>query len=121
MEASELRIGNWILSLKVTSKFEPHQIGKAAYIDDIKYDKKEKYYKPISLTEEWLNKFGFEKRGISFDNGVIEIEITVLDNSFYFKFEGMKGMEIKVLKYVHQLQNLFHSLTGEELTIKETV
>lgn len=70
----------------------------------------------IQLTEEWLLKFGFNemepseytydaysKRGIQFWNR---------DNKLVIE----KPSVSYPLKYVHQLQNLYFALTGEELT-----
>lgn len=71
---------------------------------------------PIPLTEQWLIKFGFEKRGMSYilssgygtfvinkwADGKLMFTNIVLVNSFE-------------LKYVHQLQNLYFALMGEEL------
>lgn len=65
---------------------------------------------PIPLTEEWLLKFGFEKSG----------------DRFYLNYYYMEGGSFKMdeiiisnPKYVHELQNLCHAITGEELTIKQ--
>jgi hypothetical protein len=74
--------------------------------------------KPIPLTEEWLLKFGFERRpwgliinGLLFrDNIKNPCEVLTLEIGNGFRTE---------VKYVHQLQNLYFSLTGEELIIKE--
>jgi hypothetical protein len=82
---------------------------------------------PIPLTEEWLEKFGFnskyksihtqwnfydfyihQKSDVDDDGGDLPTE-----QVFYYDFR----YEIKT---VHQLQNLYHSLTGKELTLKTT-
>jgi len=92
------------------------------------------YIKPIPLTEEWLFKAGFEKFGF---NELIFKNIT--DDAFYIGIDKTgdtndgvifvlsdqteKDGEIVTknylphIKYVHQLQNLYFCLTGEELTI----
>lgn len=81
---------------------------------------------PIPLTPEWLEKFGFTKDMggggglLEFENGFIcfydmEAPLVAYTN------ERIKGAPMPHLKYVHQLQNLYFSLTGEELTIKEKV
>lgn len=79
---------------------------------------------PIPLTEEWLEKLGF-KKGFK-DNWYHK------ESNEYFNFlrplskcstchvesgnfDDIDGIPIK---YVHQLQNLYFALTGEELTIK---
>lgn len=66
---------------------------------------------PIPLTEEIILKFGFEKKGdFWFVKSGIKIENR--NNGFsYFRYLN----EIKILS-VHQLQNLYFALTGEELT-----
>ena len=119
MEASELRIGNsimqdddfvfvtwWRLELMENNKIE---------------------YKPIPLTEEWLVKLGFTRHHADYSNNVIYIK-NVPDNTEFewgvYPNELGSGIQIqnrKILKYVHQLQNLYHALTGEELTIKDEV
>lgn len=84
-------------------------------------------YEPILLTEEWLLKLGFNKE---YRYGYIGID--VCDTDFvltypeamdehleHFSFEFEVGVQkFKEIKYVHELQNLFHSLTGTELTRK---
>ncbi|MGU3377670.1 hypothetical protein [Chryseobacterium sp. M5A1_1a] len=79
---------------------------------------------PIELTEAWLLKFGFVKKADhnfalkvftrsiihAYTYGKVEIE---LGNMSGYSFGYPK------IDYVHQLQNLFFSLCGEELKIKE--
>lgn len=83
--------------------------------------------KPIPLSEEWLLKLGFEE--IYNSEYTHKFELTQ-DVSFEYRFEkfnnasGMTGLTyygrlLGKIKHVHQLQNLFYSITGEELTIKE--
>jgi hypothetical protein len=68
---------------------------------------------PIPLTEEWLVKFGFKKD--EYYNAIVKqpIELHVQDNIYWCDILW-NSMEIK---HVHQLQNLFFALTGEELII----
>jgi hypothetical protein len=72
---------------------------------------------PIPLTEEWLLKFGFHLDPYkNFELNNINI------NRLNFKltiFEDDDRYDIPIkTKYVHQLQNLYFALTGEELIIK---
>jgi hypothetical protein len=72
---------------------------------------------PIPLTEEWLLKFGFHLDSYkNFELNNINI------NRLNFKltiFEDDDWYDIPIkTKYVHQLQNLYFALTGEELIIK---
>jgi len=121
--AKELRIGNLmngrhrpyggdnIEALPVITIDTPYHVSflkpnsSEQHVDDLQ---------PIPLTEEWLVKFGLKKTvGIEFhewnlgDWGIIQND----------KFEGYPYLV--EFKYVHQLQNWWHALTGEELKIKD--
>lgn len=79
--------------------------------------------KPIELTEEWLLKFGLQKTNsewwIRVKSPICEAE----QFSIYqiglseFVFDINKHININLL-YVHQFQNLFFALIGEEIEIK---
>jgi len=69
---------------------------------------------PIELTEEWLIKFGLKKKTIKSCYWTIKNFDVDLDGWFGFN----KMVAPVPLKYVHQLQNLYFALTGNELTIK---
>ena len=81
--------------------------------------------KPIPLTEEWLIKFGFEKITNDYISGDFEYSITdcLIDGNMEFVYVCSKDATLEskcqLPKYVHQLQNLYFTLTGEELTIKK--
>lgn len=74
--------------------------------------------KPIPLTEEWLVKFGFEKLedvGFKHDN----VDFVLYGSEGEYSFCTNEGWDINDrIKYVHQLQNLFFALTGEELILE---
>jgi hypothetical protein len=96
---------------------------------------------PIPLTEEWLLKFGFENWGLgSLFNNKYEsynryVLFNVLDGTSNFEIHYIKSTygntedyEFVIscdederlnwgsdIKHVHQLQNLYFALTGEEL------
>ena len=119
MKANELRLGNFIET----------PVNGITKIKWIKYGKD--WCKPILLTEEWLLKFGFEK--IVFDS-----EETGYGTEYHLTVKGHGGFiieymddfsccilghiddigiapNLKEFKHVHQLQNLYFALTGEEL------
>lgn len=88
--------------------------------------------KPIPLTEEWLLKFGFKKWGNDDSPRTISYEFkgwsVFPPNSFcdfkngfgfmwYKKDDNIESARV-VIKHVHQLQNLYFVLTGEDLTFK---
>lgn len=83
---------------------------------------------PIPLTEEWLLKLGgckaqnnwFRFTAMPSENKEI-ITIHINTSSFITSCFGDEALEpcfFKECKYVHQLQNLYFALTGEELTLK---
>lgn len=79
-------------------------------------------YEPIPLTEEWLIKLGFEKLTDSNDGFKNTTYTYTKGISFIVYFDGIRlstnfwmGNE---KHYVHQLQNLFYVLSGEELKLK---
>lgn len=108
MEASELRIGNWVIDNNRSV-----QVGAT----DFNYCE---VFAPIPITEEWLLKFGFQKG--KFDYLKNNLEILELNNNGIFD-AYCTDLEFSVfiseIKYVHSLQNLYFALTGEELTIKD--
>ena len=118
IEAKELRIGNWYQNKSFDKKLKYKQI---SYFQDIGYVAT--YCKPIPLTEEWLVKFGFEKAQ---DEGYLELDVSI---GLSIIWRGYLAIEVngyitslseKEQIYVHELQNLVHALTGEELTLKQT-
>jgi len=124
MDARELRIGN-LMELpngeisKVTGFTEN---GKVWFVREPKHEEcalKINQVKPVPLTEEWLFEFGFIN-DFSKDFRVRLIGYRLGD---FFITEKMKLLTSDInsvkIKYVHQLQNLYFALTGEELTIKK--
>ena len=119
MEITELRIGNLI-------KYANHKghIGNEYFVDlDILKEIQEGIkYQPIPLTEEWLSKLGFgfvsHKAGQIYyrhrSNGW-----TVLHSYGKWHYSTSQSVCLgKELKYVHDLQNLFFSLIGDELELE---
>lgn len=114
MKASELRIGNFYNQFGNITEVDWSILKelKDAPIDQL-------WCKPIPLTEEWLLKFGFKKN----ENGLFKLfnesEVPILLNEDLngWTCDGI-NFSVNGTQYVHQLQNLYFALTGEELTIK---
>ena len=112
MKATELRIGNFV-SLDGLSK--PIKVS----IIDTTETSTDTKSKPIKLTEEWLLKFGFKKHPNDIPTYVtcfdkVEYAFYIYqygDGNFYAQIIGKKV----VLNSVHQLQNLYFAIAGEEL------
>ena len=77
--------------------------------------------KPIPLTGEWLVKLGFEQ--MYFLGAKIRYFIkgnlmySTIDRHVEYK-NGSINFIIRKCEYVHDLQNLYQAMTGEELTLK---
>ena len=128
MTANELRIGNYVTKNSVIGLVTCVNIDYCVFVNikngELHHTDKNCDFEPIPLTEEWLLKFGFifsyigSREWSNYDsspdhNTVIEF----VDGKFYFT--GGEGIQFsRKYEYVHQLQNLYFALTGEELQIK---
>lgn len=124
MKANEVRVGNW-LDLKGMEFRLDAWLGP----DFLKYQKEDRQslyttldsLNGIPLTEEWLLRFGFEHHhDTPHPNRVFRKNRTEghfeLEEIINFFFGGAcYSVEVK---YVHQLQDLYFALTGQELELK---
>jgi hypothetical protein len=126
MKATELRINN-LVNAVMTNEVYSIDLWALNVIEEGNYQNshntKTKVFKPIPLTEEWLLKLGFKSDDISWEyskrlgNFYIMYDIEI--NSIYIN-DGSRydGADIpNEIKHVHQLQNLYFALTGQELTL----
>lgn len=115
MKSSELRIGN----LFVWSGFA--SMGQGQDVVGFNNIGCHNLMEPIPLTPEWLERFGFY---CPFVGGVYERITRSMDMRFRVHkvsgdlfIIGNYESSARPIQYVHQLQNLYFALTGEELTI----
>lgn len=127
MKASELRIGNFVnfKDREDIDYCEVTALDTGGYIhilrnfkDGEEDDQPEALedITPIVLTEKWLKRLGFIKTSDEF-NYEKEYEIMGL----YLRESKAKGIfeyRDTEVKYVHELQNLYHALTKEELKLR---
>ena len=118
LRKTELRIGNLVTDKWSVGKypFKIVSLGKTIchYFGHQKFSAKYEDLEPIPLNKEWLLKFGFEKDNeLNFVKFSFKVHFWSNYNSYMY---GWIGGNIEI-KYVHQLQNLYFALTGEELTI----
>lgn len=128
--ASELRIGNWVnWEIYKGQSFGP-EILKDLIIEPIRVDCNilialndgAKHYFPIELAPDILEKVGFEQSN-EFDDTFRFKEIDVYYRKSYCEWTvddrgDNEGTKPRFIKYLHQLQSIYHSLTGEELKIE---
>ena len=120
MTATELRIGNYVQLLKGNTFAE--EVNGIFIIDEIlaiyflSDNDGLKYLKPIPITKEWLKRFGFKghfsTRDLLFSYGVC---FQQFQSELYLVGHGG---DKKLIKYVHEAQNIYFALTGKELEIK---
>ena len=128
MTTRELMIGNYVMAINNYEDifyvnciygYRDLNITSGIYKN---YDTTIKDIKPIPLTEEWLLKFGlnnptnekpyhFKKSAVEFLHSEFQDELKCFCND--------KPMFSFPCKYVHQLQNIYYSITGEELKINK--
>lgn len=116
MKGSELRIGNYLERSVGNNTWDEFKVRP---IDIYRLNEGTSWlieHRQIPLTEEWLLKFGFETDNIEWWNGLISIGI-YKDGLFFCPTEEIHVRIGKKIQYVHQLQNLYFALTGEELII----
>lgn len=121
MDARELRIENLVLDpdgmvSKILSISTESNSTDGKYYLENDYNGHPEDLRSIPLTEEWLLKLGFEKKsGNEFEKGRFIYRFQQRDliiEGFEYDYNGI----ICHPEYVHQLQNLYFALTGEELT-----
>lgn len=140
MKANELRIGNKVL-MAFENVIETVNARMIGYINKANENGQTHPFEPIPLTPEILEKCGFENRGIKqtneFTKETLFVLYNIIDGTSSFvaaHIEDSYGGEMftewqaridhdciytKELEYLHQLQNLYFALTGQELAIKD--
>lgn len=120
MKARELRIGNY-----VNSKGRFDIVTRLEYVvfEDVAMCWGQYYEQiipePIPLTEEWLLKFGFKKPAHIWCGDKFHLTNYDRDHSLWCVAMNKNNAIIANIRYLHQLQNLYFALTGEELTLNE--
>lgn len=132
IKANELRIGNWVLyrDNNEEKEFKPVQIGVPDLVL-ISEGLKDVEYSPIELSPDWLERAGFKYKpcGISGADmwqgmGFWFPKPNGMNSEIVFRggFSRTRPIVLKLAgffntncQYVHELQNGYQWLTGEEL------
>lgn len=137
MKANDLRIRNWIkYEDKLVQVVQLSSLMILCQRDENQFlvNCAPEVFDPIELTKEVLVKIGFEDRKGYFNysrvfcdenNYCDSIHIYYCPMLKHFKFthdkvkvEELQTMDVYNIKYLHQLQNAYYCLTGQELNIE---
>lgn len=125
IKSNELMIGNLLTDLSGNQR-EVCQINKRSCLVFSKFDLSPIHWnyralEPIPIEEEFLiNKFGFSKafKKMRIRNSNFYIAISLINKVIaIIGLSNDSVVRIPLPAYVHQLQNLIYSVTGEELKI----
>ena len=118
LQAEDLRIGNWYHSVKwnkpvrLTAEDIYNLVANAdganisSYISGM--------FTPIPLTEDWLKRFGYLRDEIYKQYYNPGSTMPIYRRGVYWNTSATSLIS-KDFQYVHQLQTLYHSLTGTDL------
>lgn len=126
IQPNELRIGNFILRGSLIAEVVGIESDDLTLIDStgIETYRNDGDIQPISLTPEWLERCGFidppqngmaHRRDI---NGADEFCMYWIAREFRYQTQGAGFTRILPVYFVHQVQNAFFALTGQELKVK---
>ena len=135
MKTNELRIGNYVnIEGDVIKVKEIYEKGIHYTYGEYESYATEDFIHPIELTEEVLLKIGFEDRKGYFNYSKVfgddsdycdSIYIYYCQrlNHFSFTHNIVKELDLQIIdlyniKYLHQLQNAYYCLTGQELEVE---
>jgi len=118
MKINELILGNWYSNGEKSFVMDENWLIHAL----LHYQEfKEVLPKPIPLTEKWLLKFGFVDGRKRIGN-IDYLQFSESRRGAYIVSIDIDGANVvwtQIIKYVHQLQNLYFVLVGQELIIKD--
>lgn len=130
VEVKELRIGNFILHddkiCEVCAIYSNGMMDISTIDSYIVKERNNILIEPIPITEELLLKCGFTKEYYGFSCDIVELSYgrflcnddTDKDNLFLSINNAEYTISGVSLKYLHQLQNMYFYLTGNELEVK---
>lgn len=124
MKVEELRVGNYVFpldqgreELNIAHKVTLITRTYAGVTFTTEVNRAYSEIKPIPLDEEWFNKLGFKWGYDSTGDKAFCKGFYGVDYEGYATYRDTV-LDCKII-YVHQLQNLYYALTGEELTVNE--
>jgi len=122
IDPREVRVGNWVLKITGTDTNTQYYFEYKSIAPDDYYYTFAKVCYPIKVTPTILGESGFKhdfgdwyinRPAEGIDDGLPFLRYHQSDSSWYLQKMKLWSQPI----YVHQLQNLFHALSNEELDI----
>ena len=122
MKANELRVGNYFIGY--SNYLQQWELASFKLLaEGIEVDEIIKSY--ISLDEEWFNKLGMtyyslptkSNRSVGYYTVKYGNRFKINSSDGNYSFINFR----KEIKYVHELQNLYFAVTGEELTYENEI
>lgn len=116
IKPKELRIGNLVHAEVGLPSLEVHEMLYADFCEPLTFQ----LIHPIPITEEWLIKLGFKipSKNESHPFGNYKNTSARIIISRNYQTNGYQTDGNIDIKYVHQLQNIYFYLTGEELVLQ---
>ena len=139
MKATELRIGNWVLipyqNAPIAIPAHETKVQGITIFGEVLTDNTPEHeglkthfnhVSGIPINELWLEKLGFKSIGLQgqvFEYLIDEHNRFTIetDCKFFYPSLNYDFCCLYQIKYVHQIQNLYHALTGKELIPNTTL
>lgn len=126
MKANELRIGNYLMYRDQLTRIESGKEIDQAFEGPL--------LNPIAISEMWMNKLGFRRENslagslikgyvIPEGNGEFISEFIIVEGQGGYALGYENGKKLYPFRcreviYIHELQNLYFVITGQELMIQ---
>ncbi len=109
LSSEELMLGNFVYHQK--------DIFVIPYGNDIDFADE---YLPVKITEYWLDKFNFNKiDDVSYKESYKNFLIKNVSGEFIFYLTNGDNLTfVRTIRYVHEIQNLYKSITGADIEHK---
>lgn len=120
---SELRVGNWVMCHDPKRREDPKQYPLQInwrHIKELSMDENLSDYYPIAITHDLLLNSNWKTKddNATFYHPKFENLLTVQKKGDHYMMTLQQEKELGVpFQYLHQLQNRFYSLAGEEMEV----
>ncbi len=113
IRANEVRLGNWLTQFPENVSIQVQDLIQTEFsylLNGLDLE----LFRAIEITPELLEQFGFKKQYDCWYHGTFIIR-DIFEELFYHPNGVNVGQQIE---YLHQLQNLYFAVSGEELDVE---